>query len=209
MIIKTFISGPFETNSYLVYDELSKDAIVIDAPPESSQKIIEVVKEQKLTVKCIVNTHGHVDHVEDNEILKEDLNTRLLIHKDDEFWLDPSIEIKYFVPYDQTPSKADGYLTDGEVITIGNLNFLIIFTPGHTLGGICLYEPHQKVLFSGDTIFKETIGRTDLIGGSMDQLLDSIKSKILILPDETRIYPGHDEPTTIKHEKEFNPYLVN
>jgi glyoxylase-like metal-dependent hydrolase (beta-lactamase superfamily II) len=209
MIIKTFTSSPFETNSYLVYDENSKEAIVIDSPPESSKKVLDQVRALNLTVNYIINTHGHIDHVEDNEILKNELKAKLFIHRKDEFWLNPAFEIRSFLPFDQTPSKADGYLNDGDILTVGNLKFIVIFTPGHTSGGICLYESLNKVLFSGDTLFKETVGRTDLLGGSMETLIDSIKNKICILPDETVVYPGHNEITTIEHEKEFNPYLHN
>jgi hydroxyacylglutathione hydrolase len=207
MTIKQFCSGPFGTNSYLVFDEKSKEALLIDSPPESADLVIKEVKDHGLTVKYIVNTHGHIDHVEDNEILKKELKAKLLIHPADEFWLDPTPEIKYFNPMDQTPSKADGFVNENDILTIGDLNFKIIFTPGHSTGGICLYEEQQKVLFSGDTLFFETVGRTDFPGGSMEILINSIKSKLLILPDETTIYPGHDETSTIKHEKEFNQYL--
>jgi hydroxyacylglutathione hydrolase len=209
MVIKTFVSGPFETNSYLVYDETSKEAIIIDAPPESAENVLHEIKKNNLSVKYIVNTHGHIDHVEDNEILKKELKAKLLIHKEDAFWLNPSEEVKYFLPMDQTPSEADDFLKEGDILNIGDMNFSVIFTPGHTTGGICLSESQKKVLFSGDTLFKETIGRTDLLGGSMETLINSIKTKILTLPDETLVYPGHYESTTIENEKKFNEYLNN
>jgi glyoxylase-like metal-dependent hydrolase (beta-lactamase superfamily II) len=207
MFIKTFVSGPFETNGYLVGDEVTKDAIIIDAPPDFSSPVLKEIKKQDYKVKYIINTHGHIDHIADNHILKEELNSKLLIHKNDLFWLNSTDFIKSLIPFEIIPSEPDDFIDDGDIIKVGSLSFIIIFTPGHTSGGICLYEKESKVLFTGDTLFKENIGRTDLPGGSTDILIDSIKNKILNLPGDVIIYPGHGETSTINDEKNFNPFL--
>jgi hydroxyacylglutathione hydrolase len=209
MIIKTFVSGPFETNSYVVYDEISGKAVIIDAPPEFSESALEFINSKKLNVELIILTHGHIDHIADAEPLKIETNAKILMHKEDIVWLNPteywlnmlSGKFLKFVP--------DRMLNDNENIIVGDMSFQIIYTPGHTQGGICIYNKANNVIFSGDTIFQESIGRTDLPGGSTDLLLASIREKILPLSDETEIYPGHGDKTNIRNEKKYNPFLQN
>jgi hydroxyacylglutathione hydrolase len=209
MIIKTFVSGPFETNSYIVYDEISKKAIIIDAPPEFSASALEFIKANQLTVDQIILTHGHIDHIADAEIIRVETNAKILMHEGDIIWLNPA---QYWL--DMVSGKflkfvPDKMLKDNESITVGELEFRILHTPGHTQGGICIYNKANNVIFSGDTIFQESIGRTDLPGGSTEVLLNSIREKILPLPDETEIYPGHGDTTKIRNEKKYNPFLQN
>jgi hydroxyacylglutathione hydrolase len=207
MKIKIFTTGPIETNSYLVYDEIAKEGILIDAPNELHDILLHEVKKNDLKISYIINTHGHWDHINDNEIIKKSLNATLLIHKDDEFLMDPADDIKSVLPLPLDPSKADDYLKDNDIIKTGSIEFKIIHTPGHSPGGICIYEPKNKVLFAGDTLFNNSIGRTDLWGGSIEDLISSIKEKLFILPDDVTVYPGHGEATTIGNEKKFNPYI--
>jgi len=207
MEIKIFTTGPFETNCYLVIDEQTKNALLIDAPPDSSMIILKEVKERKIDIKYIINTHGHIDHIADNYFIKNELNTKILIHKEDEPYFNPSNNLKLFFASELYPTIPDGYLNDGDILSIGDFELQVIFTPGHTPGGICLLGKKQKILFTGDTIFKENIGRTDLPGGNMDVLMQSIKNKILVLDDDIVIFPGHEKSSTIGHEKKFNPFI--
>ena len=207
MKIKIFTTGPIETNSYLVYDELTKEGILIDAPNELHDVLLHEVKKNDLKISYIINTHGHWDHINDNEIIKKSLNATLLIHKGDEFLMDPAEDIKSVLPLPLDPSKADDYLNDSDIIKTGSIEFKILHTPGHSPGGICIYEPKNRVLFSGDTLFNNSIGRTDLWDGSIEDLISSIKEKLFILPDDVTVYPGHGEATTIGNEKKFNPYI--
>ena len=209
MIIKTFVSGPFETNSYIVYDEISMKAIIIDAPPEFVDSAIDYIKTNKLIVESIILTHGHIDHIADAEPLRVETNAKILMHEEDLFWLNPPKYMLDMISGKFLKFVPDRMIKDNEIITIGDLTFQVIFTPGHTQGGICIYNKANNVIFSGDTIFQESIGRTDLQGGSIETLMASIKEKILTLPDETEIYPGHGDKTNLKNEKKYNPFLHN
>jgi hydroxyacylglutathione hydrolase len=209
MIIKTFVSSDFEVNSYIVYDEVSCKAIIIDAPPESCEAALNFIKENKLTVENIILTHGHIDHIADADLLRKKTNAKIFMHSDDYFWLDPPEYWLNMITGKYEKFDPDQMVLDGEEFAVGNLNFKILHTPGHTGGGICVYNKENNVLFSGDTIFQESIGRTDLPGGSLEVLLKSITEKILTLPDETLVYPGHGDKTKIKNEKKYNPFLQN
>ncbi|MEW6556263.1 MAG: MBL fold metallo-hydrolase [Elusimicrobiota bacterium] len=169
------IVGCLETNCYIVFDDKTRDAVIID-PGDEAEKILAVIEKTKLNPLKIINTHSHPDHTGANEKTKEKLR----------------IETFY-------PEK------EGETKKIGTLKLKFFFTPGHTQDSICiLIENH---LFSGDTIFASSIGRTDLGGGNLEQLLNSIKTKILVLPKATQIHPGHGLDTTVDNELKFNPFL--
>lgn len=209
MKVKTIVSGPFETNSYIVYDEITKDAVLIDAPPDSFKEVNDFLISNNIKPEMLILTHGHIDHIADTEFYKNNLNIKILMHEKDLFWINPPSFMLNLIGGSYNPFKVDKMLLGGEQIEVGTLSFSIIHTPGHTPGGICVYFEKNKILFSGDTIFQESVGRVDLEGGSMELLLKSLKEKILILPDDTIIYPGHGDYTNIKNEKKFNPYLKN
>lgn len=181
--------GPIATNCYIVWDEPTKEAIVID-PGGQVANIMKIVKEKQLTAKDIINTHGHFDHVSRNGLLKKETGAKLLRHELDS----PMAELT-------DPTPADEPLRDGEVIVLGQTKFKVIHTPGHSPGGICLYNETDRTLFSGDTLFRGTYGRVDLPGSSAEAMIKSLQ-RLLQLPPETKVYPGHGHPTTIGAEKE-------
>jgi glyoxylase-like metal-dependent hydrolase (beta-lactamase superfamily II) len=167
-----------------------------------------VINRHAVSVTCIINTHGHFDHVGANKALKQLLGVPLYIHQADEMLLSrvSQVAAMYGMAGENSPAP-DGYLTDGQLISFGDCSICVIHTPGHTPGGCCLYSESEQKLISGDTLFADGVGRTDLPGGSHQQLVDSIRNKLFVLPDQVRVYPGHGPSTTIGHEKQNNPYL--
>jgi hydroxyacylglutathione hydrolase len=207
MIIEPVESGPFFTVGYLVGDENSRKGIVIDAPKDSTAQLLEAAARHDLTIDLIVNTHGHWDHIADNATLQRETQAPIAIHRLDEPWLE-NTKLDFFpMPFEIPPTKAGKYLEDGEVVRVGSFRLEVILTPGHTQGGICLYEPNEKILFSGDTLFAGSVGRVDLPGGDWDALMKSIREKLLSLEDRVTVYPGHGPSTTIGAERKRNPFL--
>lgn len=202
MIIKQFTLGQLENNVYLVMDENTKKAVLIDATAMSPE-IVQTVKELGAKVQYILLTHGHFDHVMGVNALKKALNTEAVIHKDDLAISDNVNEFTrlFGLPDGEVP-KYELYINDGDVITVGDMKIKVIHTPGHTEGGVCYLI--DDTMFSGDTLFKESVGRTDLFGGSFEKLSDSIKNKLFKLKNDIKVYPGHGPMTTIGHEKKYN-----
>ena len=186
MQIRAVKVGELRTNCYLVFNEPDNEALVID--PGSDLDLI-VNKVDGLKIKAIVLTHGHFDHVTDAFKLKEMTGAPVMIHEFDE----PIMVLS-------THHIADRHLHDGDTITVDSMNFKVIHTPGHSPGGICLYNEEEKVLFSGDTLFLANYGRTDLPGSSQSEMEKSLSS-LFKLPPETEVYPGHGKPTTIGEER--------
>lgn len=209
MKIETFICGSFFTNCYIVFDEETNKSIVIDAPQEGMDFAIDFIKRHNLSVEYIILTHGHIDHIAHAEKLRTATGAKLLIHENEQHWLEPNNYTLTLVSRDYIKFVPDVWLKGNEKYSIGKNEFEIIHTPGHTEGGISIYFADSSVLFSGDTLFQESIGRTDLIGGSIETLLETIYKKLLVLPESTIVYPGHGERTMIKHEKHCNPFLQN
>lgn len=209
MEIEQVTSGPFETIGYLISEE-GGEAIIIDTPLESTHLFMRSIRRNHLKVKAIVLTHTHWDHTADAAELRRQTGAKIYVHKADKYRvLDPNKFTIMRLPFDLEAAEPDVELEGGEVLSIGKLNFKIVHTPGHTEGGICLVEETEKVIFSGDTLFNGSIGRCDLPGGSMHELVDSIKDKIMIYPDETTIYCGHGEETSVGFERTHNPFLIN
>jgi glyoxylase-like metal-dependent hydrolase (beta-lactamase superfamily II) len=205
MIFKKFVVGPLEVNCYLVADNETKEGIVVD-PGDNVEEIYKFIEKEGIKVKYIINTHCHFDHSGGNKKLKELTGAQLLIHEKEKPILDrmdTSASLWGFY-VDKSP-EPDGYLKDGDVIKLGNINIEVIHTPGHSPGGICL-KIGNKVI-TGDTLFAGGIGRTDFPGGDYDILIKSIKEKLFTMPEDTEIYPGHGPSSTIKNEKYFNPFF--
>ena len=205
MKIRGFTIGPLETNAYLVVDDGSRQAVLID-PGLESEGIYDVIHREGLELSAIVNTHGHFDHVCGNAFFKAKTGAPILIHQADVAMMrqaaQQAVTFGFQVP---TPPTPDRVLTEGDDVVVGEHRMRVLHTPGHTPGGICLYE--EGIAFVGDTLFAGSIGRTDLGGGSLEVLLASIRSKLLSLPDKTAVYPGHGPPTTIGEERVSNPFL--
>ncbi|MFO7555525.1 MAG: MBL fold metallo-hydrolase [Desulfobacterales bacterium] len=211
-IIKQIPAGPFQVLTYLVACPKSRNAVIID-PAGDEDKILAVIQTEYLRVKYILNTHGHADHVLGNHKLKSLLNVPVGMHEaDDTFFADPDIREISSQELGMTPADpADIRLKDKDVLEMGTIRIEVIHTPGHTPGSVCYLVGEN--LFSGDTLFVGAAGRTDLVGGSLDTLIESIEKKLIVLPKQTILWPGHDygeSPTsTIGREMEENPYITD
>lgn len=195
----------FDTNAYLVWNEHTYDALLID-PASSSNDILSFINEKKLNVLSIINTHGHADHIGGNAYFKKNLNTEVCIHKDDaEMLINSKLNLSAYLDLDLSFPSADKLLSDGDIFKLGEMEIKVIHTPGHSKGSICLSS--DNLLFSGDTLFCNDIGRTDLPGGSYSDILNSIRTKLLILPEKTLVLPGHGPKSTILDELNNNPYI--
>ena len=198
MKIKMFIVGMLSTNCYLAHCQETKDAIIIDPgfdSPSEAEQIFNQAKEEKLKVKFIIDTHGHSDHIGGNRILRKKFNVPICIHANDADIIDTLSG--------ETPPVSI-LLKDGDVLRFGDATLKVMHTPGHTPGSICLLG--EKVVFTGDTLFAGGIGRTDFAGGSDRDMEESLK-KLLRLPENLVVYPGHGPATTIREEKMVNPFL--
>lgn len=205
MQIKTYVAGPVQANNYLVIDENSKEAILIDCS-DYVQEIVDYVKENSLTVKYILLTHGHFDHVLGINRMKKALNAKVYVHEGDKEQVLHTREVMtmFGLPTDGVENPViDGTLSDN--LTLGGQKIQVIETPGHTPGGVCYLIGEN--LFSGDTLFHGSIGRTDLPGGSFAQLKHSVVDVLFALDENTKVYPGHASPTTIGYEKKFNDII--
>ncbi len=209
MLLQTLRVGPLAVNCYLVGDENSREIIVID-PGGDVGKIVEAFRQMRARVKAIVLTHAHFDHVMGLAGLKEDTAAPILVGSDEApIMTSAEQQAKFFGLAIPKPPPPDRLLKDGEIFAVGSVEFKVIATPGHTPGGICLWAEKEKALFTGDTLMRGGVGRTDFPGGSMQDEILSIRTKLLTLPPETRVYPGHGPITTIAEEKAFNPFLQN
>jgi glyoxylase-like metal-dependent hydrolase (beta-lactamase superfamily II) len=201
------VVGPLGVNCIVLADADSGEGVVID-PGSDGDRICSTVKRQGLTVKAVLNTHGHFDHVGANAGVVACSAAPLLIHDADVPCLSRAAvaAASYGLSCSDSP-MPDGFLEQGQEITFGGLRLLVLHTPGHTPGGCCFYLPDDKLLISGDTLFAESVGRTDLPGGDHNTLIASITGRLMTLADDVRVIPGHGPATTIGHERRRNPYL--
>ncbi|MDR1552824.1 MAG: MBL fold metallo-hydrolase [Prevotellaceae bacterium] len=205
-----FQFNPIDENTYMVYDDTC-ECIIIDAgcSNEHENKILQkAIADKRLLPKKLVCTHGHFDHIMGNHFICDTYLIETYIHKDElsNFQRATSYSSFFDVNIIQPPVPQK-FLRDGDEIKFGRSSFKVIFTPGHTRGGICLYSEENKLLFSGDTLFAGSIGRTDLPGGDYDVLMNSIK-KLMLLPENTNVFCGHGPKTTIGYEKQKNPFIL-
>ncbi len=208
MIIKQIIVGSMAVCCYIVACEKTKKAAVID-PGGDVDKILAEVDKMGLSVEYIIATHGHPDHVCGNRAIQEATGAKIIMHSADELFFGKPEVKNYFSMLGLEPSPAaDIKVAEGDEITIGEVTFQVLHTPGHTPGGMCLYNAPN--LITGDTLFVGGLGRTDFPGGSHEELLNSIRTKLLVLPPETIVWPGHGyggDQSTIGEEKRSNPFL--
>lgn len=206
MIVKSFLTGPLAANCYVATDETTKKTFIVD-PGGRNDKMVQYIKSSDLDVEYIILTHGHGDHIGGvPDLMKEFPDVKLAINIHDRPFIEnSSLNMSSMVFGYPVSFTADRYLTDGETLNIGNLELKFLHTPGHTPGGMCIFV--EDVVFSGDTLFEQSIGRTDFPGSSFQALIQSIKEKLFTLPDDTRVLPGHMGPTTIGFEKVNNPFV--
>lgn len=205
MILRKLEVGLFASNCYIVGSEASREGMIID-PGDEAQQILSRVKELELDIKYIILTHGHIDHIGALKEVKKATGAQVAIHTDDVRTLkDRFLGIFLGIRF-RPPPPPDWLLNDCDTISFGDLKFTVLHTPGHTPGGICLLG--EGVLFSGDTLFNYGVGRADLPSGSYSQLIDSIRNRLMVLPDEVAVYPGHGPETTIGAERRGNPFLI-
>ncbi|MDW8034278.1 MAG: MBL fold metallo-hydrolase [Nitrososphaerota archaeon] len=205
MIIKRFVVGPLETNCYLIVCQETLNAILIDAgfsEEAEAVAIIEEIRRKNLKVKYVLNTHWHPDHTAGNEYFREKLGALIVIHEEDASMLNTEYSLFSFKV---KPHKPDKTVANGDLIVIGKTHLRVIHTPGHTKGSICLLG--EGFVFTGDTLFAGSIGRTDLPGGSFEEIIKSIRDRLMVLPDETLVYPGHGSFSSIGKERRTNPFL--
>jgi glyoxylase-like metal-dependent hydrolase (beta-lactamase superfamily II) len=207
MIHKILPVGPLQCNCSIIGDEQSREAMVID-PGDQIEDILDILRSENLSLKQIVITHAHIDHVGGAMKLKAATGAPILMNQNDQALLKMlDMQAAWVGMRPPGTVEVDETISEGRILKIGEISTNIVHTPGHTEGSICLYFPQQKRLIAGDTLFAGSIGRTDLPGGSMEKIIRSLHTKLLVLPDETEVIPGHGSPTTIGEERESNPFL--
>jgi glyoxylase-like metal-dependent hydrolase (beta-lactamase superfamily II) len=205
MLVATFPVGTLQCNCSIIACPETKEAAVID-PGGDPDEIVNLCKEHGLNVKYLLHTHAHFDHILGSRAVKEKTGAKICLHKGDQWLYDNlAMQCGLFGMKSDTPLPVDNYLNDEEELQIGKLKTKILHTPGHTPGSTCFSL--NEHLFAGDTLFKQSIGRTDLWGGSFDEIIASIKNKLFKLDDSTEVIPGHGENTTIWSEKKKNPFV--
>jgi glyoxylase-like metal-dependent hydrolase (beta-lactamase superfamily II) len=207
MILKSLVVGPIAANCYVIGDEKSRSGAVID-PGDEAGRILSLIEELDLKIQFLIGTHGHFDHVAAVAPLKRELTCDFLLHRNDLPFVANSKSTAQGWGFDieQVP-QPDRCLEDGDILGVGDIEMRIFHTPGHSPGGICLYLPGENLVFTGDTLFQGSIGRTDFPLGSMENLVESIRKRLYTLADDTRIYSGHGEPTRIGEEKRYNMFV--
>jgi hydroxyacylglutathione hydrolase len=208
LFVEVIVNGPFVENCFLVADERTRQAVLID-PGDEEERLLAVVRDSNLSVQQILCTHGHIDHAGAVGPLQRLLGAPFALHALER----PSLAniAQQALMYGLSPREVpvvDHELTAGEQLQVGDLRAEVRFTPGHTAGGCCFYFPEQQVVFAGDTLFAGSIGRSDLPGGSARTLLDSIRRELFTLPDEVVVYCGHGPSTTMGIERRTNPFLL-
>ncbi len=208
--IKVFKFSPIGENTYVLYNE-HKEGLVIDPGcyfPEEKEELQQFIQQEGLVIKKLLNTHCHLDHVFGNKFIAETYDLALHIHQKEEAMLQmaPTSGLMFNLPFDNYVGKFI-YLREGDTISLGNDLLEVIDAPGHSPGHICFYCRAQKFIISGDVLFYQSIGRTDLPGGNHETLIRSIKQKIFVLPDDVVVYSGHGPKTTVGEEKKHNPFV--
>lgn len=210
LTVRSFMFNPVGENTYVIYDQ-NRECAILDPGcyyQEENETLADFISSEKLKPKLLLNTHCHLDHVFGNKFVAETYGLTLQIHPLEKKLLDlaPASGLMYNLPFDNYAGDLI-YLEPGKNIRLGNENLQILFTPGHSPGSVSFYHQESSFVISGDALFKESIGRTDLPGGNHQTLIESIKKNLISLPGETIVYSGHGEPTTIEYEKKNNPFL--
>ncbi len=211
MNIYTLPLNQWQVNTYILSDETG-ECVIIDPgcfSEEEQKQLTDFITEKKLKPVRLLHTHLHLDHVFGTRFVAEKYNLKPEAHPGDEFFIDITKDyaLQFGVTLDENPPQLGNYLNDGDEVKFGNTVLKVIHIPGHSPGGITFYNEDDRIMIAGDVLFRDSIGRTDLPGGDYDTLIDNIKNKLLALPDDTVVYPGHGPSTTIGYEKDSNPFL--
>lgn len=203
--INQYVVGPVQTNCYFAINEETKELLVID-PGESPKQLAEKIREEGCTPVAVLLTHGHFDHATGAEELAAEFGIPIYAYEGEKETLeDSNLNVSWMIG-EQKVFHADVFVKDQQELDLAGFHIRVLFTPGHTRGGCCYYLPYEDVLFSGDTLFCCSVGRSDLPGGSTSELVRSVREKLLTLPERTTVYPGHNDVTTIENERMYNPY---
>lgn len=207
MKIDRFVIGPVGTNCYIVRNEDTDECFVTD-PAACPPELVGHIRKEGLNVKAVLLTHGHFDHIMGLDDFLKEFPVSVYAFSEEKPLLE-SAELNSSLGMFGRPYTFSGaeYVSDGQILHIAGFEIRVIHTPGHTAGGCCYYIPAENVLISGDTLFRASVGRTDLPTGSMGDLVRSVREKLFVLPEETKVYPGHMEETTIGYEKKYNPFV--
>jgi len=211
--IDSFVFNPFAENTYVVYDETTKECVIIDpgcGTPGEENELFGFIDSHRLKPLMAINTHGHIDHIVGNAAVRRHYNIPVAAHPDTKgsFLRSHQYAQMFGMPFSEEHELPDRDLKDGEVIKIGESTLEVICTPGHAEGSISLYAEIEGWVFTGDALFCRSIGRTDLPGGNFETLIKSIRERLFHLPDDTTVYPGHGESTTIFDEQRYNMFLA-
>ena len=204
--LETLVLGALQTNCYIIYNNKTKEAMVID-PANDVEKIIKYLEERDLVCKAVLLTHGHFDHIMAVSELKDATGAVVYAHEDERELLESPVLNASSQVGRNCVVKPDVFLHEGHKLDLIGFSLEVVHTPGHTAGGVCYLFKDQKVLISGDTLFRDSIGRSDLPTGNGQVLVDSIRTKLMVLDEDVNVYPGHGMPTTIGHEKNHNPFV--
>ncbi len=205
--IEGLVLGAVGTNCYIIYRDSTKEGVIVD-PADSAKTILSTCKELEVKPQAILLTHGHFDHIMALNEVKAALDVPVYAgYLEEELLADPELNVSEWQGC-PVSCKADIYVHEGEVLHLIGYDWKVIETPGHTIGSVSYYIESENVLICGDTLFLESFGRTDFPTGSLSQLIRSIQTKLLVLPEETKVYPGHDARTCIGHEKQYNPAVM-
>lgn len=206
MKIETFVIGMIGTNCYLVTNTDSRECVLVD-PAVYYPEITGQIRRGGLTLRAVLLTHGHFDHIMGIDGVLKEFDVPVYAHKEEQALLEDA-SMNASADYGRSYTYAGAsYVEDGQVLELAGIRFQVLYTPGHTIGGCCYYVEEEHVLFSGDTLFQASVGRSDFPTGDGRQLVDSIQKKLMVLPEDTAVYPGHMEKTSIGYEKRYNPYL--
>ena len=207
LVVITNVLGSFGTNSYIVYNTEGREAVLID-PPSNADFILNMIRQQRFKLQAILLTHGHIDHMGAvGQIKKELPDVKVYAAREEAEVLSDSTKNLSAMFGSAMSLEADVYLRDGETLSFMNREIYCKLVPGHTQGGMCYYIPEDHMVFSGDTLFAGSVGRSDFPTGSASTLIRSIEEQLFVLPGDTKVYPGHGEATTIEREKKMNPFF--
>lgn len=204
--INQYVVGAVQTNCYFAINDETKEVLIVD-PGDNARQLADRIRQEDLKPVAVLLTHGHFDHAGGAAELAREFQIPVYAHENEKETLeDPKLNVSWMMGKEEHFS-ADEFVTDEQELDLAGFHIRVLHTPGHTVGGCCYYLPYEDVVFSGDTLFFMSVGRTDFPKGSMSAIVRSIKEKLMVLPERTTVYPGHNDVTTIENERMYNPYL--